>query len=68
MNFESAADDLFLVSILFEYPWISIPALIFGIFFAYKACTFEDDCSHKKCNVGKSMVIKSECLCTERAR
>lgn len=68
MDYESGADVSFIISIIFDHPLIAIPALIVGLFFAYKACTFEEDCSHKKCNVGTPMVVKGKCLCTERAR
>ncbi len=68
MDYEDASDSFFLVSIIFDHPLISIPLLILGFVFAYKACTFEDDCSHKKCSTGTPMVIKGKCICTERAR
>lgn len=68
MDYESASDNFFLISILFNHPLIAIPAAIIGILFAYQACTFEEDCTHKKCNIGTPMVVKGECICTERAR
>lgn len=68
MDYEDASDGFLLGSIIFDHPLISIPLLIIGCIFAYKACIFEDECSHKKCSTGTPMVVRGECLCTERAR
>lgn len=68
MDYDDISNDFFLVSMFIKHPLISITIVIIGCFFLYKACLAEDECSHKKCNIGTPMFIKGEYLCTERAQ
>ena len=67
-DYEDLSENFFLFSLFTSNPIIGTILSVLAIVFAVKACDAKEDCSHRKCATGTPMLIKGECVCTEKAK